>query len=118
MRITEVNNLNDFASLQDAWNDLLQRSSHTVFSTYEWLFTWWRHFGNNRHLIILLAEEDNKLIGVAPLMYSIHSVFGLRQGKIEFVGTGPVTNAAFIMEDRALICAATRVTSRHKETKN
>lgn len=101
MKLSEVNNFRDFIALKDAWNDLLQRSNHTVFSTWEWLSTWWIHFGNNRRLIILLAEEDNRLIGVAPLMYSVHSMFGLRQGKIEFVGTGPVTNAAFIMEDRA-----------------
>lgn len=99
MRITEVNNLNDFASLKGTWNDLLQRSSHTVFSTWEWLYAWWRHFGNNKRLTILLAEEDNRLIGAAPLMYSVHSMFGLRQGKIEFVGTGPATNAALITED-------------------
>jgi CelD/BcsL family acetyltransferase involved in cellulose biosynthesis len=103
MRITEVNNLNDFASLKDTWNDLLQRSNHTVFSTWEWLFTWWRHFGNNRRLIILLAEEDNKLIGIAPLMYSVHSMFGLRQGKIEFVGTGSAMNTGLIIEDEHIV---------------
>lgn len=99
MKITEVNNLNDFASLKSTWNDLLQRSSHTVFSTWEWLFTWWKHFGNNRRLIILLATEDNKLIGIAPLMYSVHSMMGLRQGKIQFIGTGTTSNT-FIIEDQ------------------
>ncbi len=99
MKITEVNNLHDFVSLKEAWNDLLQRSSHTVFSTLEWLSIWWKHFGDNRRLLILLAEEDNELIGAAPLMYSVYSMFGLRQGKIEFVGTGSATNAASIIED-------------------
>jgi CelD/BcsL family acetyltransferase involved in cellulose biosynthesis len=99
MRITEINNLKDFVSLKTPWNALVQRSSHTVFSTWEWCYTWWKHFGNNRRLIILLAEEDNKLIGIAPLMYSVHSMFGLRQGKIEFIGTSPTTNADFIIED-------------------
>jgi phosphoribosylaminoimidazole (AIR) synthetase len=33
MRITEVNNLNDFASLKDTLNDLLQRSNqYRVFN--------------------------------------------------------------------------------------
>lgn len=100
MRITEVNDVKDLVSLRDPWNDLLQRSNHTVFSTWEWVYTWWRHFGNNRRLIILLAEEDNKLIGIAPLMYSVHSMFGLRQGKIEFIGTRPTTNAAFIEDEQ------------------
>ena len=34
-------------------------------------------------------------------MYSVHSMLGLRQGKIEFIGTGRITNAAFIIEDPA-----------------
>jgi CelD/BcsL family acetyltransferase involved in cellulose biosynthesis len=99
MRITEVNDVKDFVSLKDPWNDLLARSNHTVFSTWEWVYLWWRHFGNNRRLLILLAEEDNKLIGIAPLMYSVHSMFGLRQGKIEFIGTSPTNNGASIIED-------------------
>jgi CelD/BcsL family acetyltransferase involved in cellulose biosynthesis len=111
MKITEVNNLNDFALLKDSWNDLLQRSGHTVFSTWKWLFTWWKHFGDNRHLLILLAFEDNKLIGIAPLMYSVYSMLGLRQGKIEFIGTGLTTRAASIIENDCDISGNNRTPS-------
>ncbi|MGD0158848.1 MAG: GNAT family N-acetyltransferase [Candidatus Bathyarchaeia archaeon] len=111
MRISEVDNFNDFATLKDTWNNLLQRSSHTVFSTWEWLSTWWRHFGNGRRLLILLAEEDNRLIGIAPLMFSVHSMFGLRKGTIEFLGSGPVIAGArfvnysdFIIENKHEKC--------------
>jgi CelD/BcsL family acetyltransferase involved in cellulose biosynthesis len=103
MKISEVNTFRDFIALKDAWNDLLQRSAHTVFSTWEWLSTWWTHFGNNRRLIILTAEENNRLVGIAPLMYSIHSMFGLRQGKIEFIGTDAANPADSIIEDNSNI---------------
>jgi CelD/BcsL family acetyltransferase involved in cellulose biosynthesis len=98
VRITEVNDVKAFFSLKDRWNKLLQKSNHTVFSTWEWVYLWWKHFGSNKRLIILLAEENKKLIGIAPLMYSVHSMFGLRQGKIEFIGTYSTTNA-FVIED-------------------
>jgi hypothetical protein len=46
-----------------------------------------KYFGNDKKLLILLAEEGNENRGIAPLMYSVHKMFGLRRGKIEFIGT-------------------------------
>jgi CelD/BcsL family acetyltransferase involved in cellulose biosynthesis len=83
----EINDYSDFISLEERWNEVLQRCNHTIFSTWEWLSTWWKHFGNNKKLVLLLAEENDKIIGIAPLMYSVHAMFGLRRGKIEFIGT-------------------------------
>ena len=73
--------------MADSWSTLLASSNHSVFATWEWLSIWWKHFGNNRKLKILLAEENNELIGIAPLMYSVESMFGLLRGKFEFIGT-------------------------------
>lgn len=98
-KIREVSNFSDFIGLKDKWNELLQRSNHDIFSTWEWLSIWWRHFGNNKSLIILLAEENSKLIGIAPLMYSVHTMFGLRRGIIEFIGTGRPTYSNFIISN-------------------
>jgi CelD/BcsL family acetyltransferase involved in cellulose biosynthesis len=102
MRITEINKLSDFAALKNSWDNLLQRSDHTIFQTWEWLYTWWKHFQNNRRLLILLAEENGKLLGIAPLMISLHSMHHLRRLKIEFIGTGPVNYADFIIENNSM----------------
>lgn len=100
MEIREVNNYSEFVGLKERWSELLQHCDQTVFSTWEWLTTWWRHFGKGKHLVILLAEENNKLIGIAPLMYSVHSMFGLRRGTIEFIGTGHPTYSNFIIREK------------------
>jgi CelD/BcsL family acetyltransferase involved in cellulose biosynthesis len=87
MRITEVENYSDFITLQDIWNSLLQQSDNTIFSTWEWLSTWWKHFGKERKLRVLVAQEKDKILGIAPLMLSQYSL--LRLGKlrrIEFIG--------------------------------
>jgi len=88
MKIVQVNKYSDFLALKGTWQDILQRcNSHTIFSTWEWLSTWWKHFGNDKKLLVLLVKENKEVIGIAPLMYSVHKMFGLRMGKIEFIGT-------------------------------
>jgi hypothetical protein len=53
--------LNEFQSLEDRWNITLKDSpSKTIFSTWEWLSTWWKHFGEGKKLVILLIENKNR----------------------------------------------------------
>jgi CelD/BcsL family acetyltransferase involved in cellulose biosynthesis len=104
MRIKEINNYDDFSGLKDRWNDVLRRCDHSVFSTWEWLSTWWKYFGNNKRLVVLLAEENNEIIGIAPLMYSVYTMFGLRQGKIEFIGAPYSDYNDFILVDKHEEC--------------
>lgn len=57
----------DFASLHQEWNQLLERSeANTIFLTWEWLYTWWQHFNSDRQLAIILIEHNNQLVGIAP----------------------------------------------------
>lgn len=75
-----------------------------MFSTWDWLTIWWKYFGKDKRLIVLLAEENDKLIGIAPLMYSVHSMFGLRQGKIEFIGNGIPIYSDFLIKNQYTKC--------------
>ena len=104
MRITAVDNFKDFLALQEQWKKVLELSNHTVFQTWEWLSTWWRYFGKGRRMIVLLAETDGEIQGIAPLMYSVESKFGVRQGIIEFIGTGHSEYNDFILADKPEQC--------------
>ena len=104
MKIIELNKHRDFIALEQTWNDVLQRCDHTIFQTWEWLSTWWKHFGNNKKLLLLLAEEKDEILGIAPLMYSVHKMFGLRIGKIEFIGTPDSDYHDFILTEKEKDC--------------
>ena len=54
--------------------------------------------------MLLLAEENSKIIGIAPLMYSVHKMFGLRMGKIEFIGTPDSDYNDFILTSKEEAC--------------
>jgi CelD/BcsL family acetyltransferase involved in cellulose biosynthesis len=98
IRIREVNDYSDFVSLADSWNTFLADSNHSVFTSWTWLSTWWKHFGNGRKLAVLIAEENNEFIGIAPLMYSVESIFGLRRGKFEFIGMPDSDYNSFVVK--------------------
>lgn len=61
-----------FDTLRDEWNVLLDRSRFdTIFLTWEWQTTWWRHLGACRGLLYLLAaRQDGRLVGILPLYLS------------------------------------------------
>jgi hypothetical protein len=71
LSIEEVNNVEKFQSLRETWNALLQESGdRNVFLTWEWLFTWWQHYGSGKKLRIFLIKDSDKIIGIAPFMQS------------------------------------------------
>lgn len=59
----------EFRALGVEWNGLLHNSEiNTVFLTWEWLFTWWKHFGDGKKLFILIVRDKvGELLGIAPL---------------------------------------------------
>lgn len=65
LRIIKSNE--EFRNLRNAWNKLLQDSSNkAITQTWEWLYTWWEYYGNERKLFIIVGFEDSKIIGIAP----------------------------------------------------
>lgn len=65
-----ISDLKGFESLSATWNSLLLKcqDDNSIFLTYEWLWTWWRHFGEGKKLNILLIEKGSQVIGIVPLM--------------------------------------------------
>jgi len=69
LSIEEITDIETFSSLRERWDTLLQKSGdNNVFLTWEWLFMWWRHFGEDKQLRILLIKERDDVIGIVPLM--------------------------------------------------
>lgn len=63
-----IENNSEFAQLEPFWNPVVvQSTANTCHSTFEWLFTWWRHFGADRHLLLLVTYEHDMPVGFAPL---------------------------------------------------
>ncbi|HVW69753.1 MAG TPA: GNAT family N-acetyltransferase [Steroidobacteraceae bacterium] len=68
MSIRLVTSEEEFAALAESWRELQGASpNHTPFQSWEWNYSWWRHFGRPGRLRLFIVERDGRLIGVAPL---------------------------------------------------
>lgn len=84
-----INDEAEFRELRDPWNKLLKDSSaDTVSLTWEWMYTWWEIFKGKKELFIILIEEGDRLIGIAPFYLSTSRFFGLRNlTHVEFLSS-------------------------------
>jgi len=65
VRIIDVN---EFKRSKDLWNDLVSKMCYpTIFSTWEWVCTWWEQFGEAYKLLILFIYEGSEVRGILPL---------------------------------------------------
>lgn len=73
MRIEAHFESGGFWALKPEWNDLVRRScSDTLFLTWEWQSTWWKHLGEGSLLLLgFRAGDDGRLIGIAPLFRTL-----------------------------------------------
>lgn len=85
----------DFSSLERVWRALLAADpTATVFQTWEWNWAWWRHLGQGREPLILIAHGAEGPLALAPLAYR-RGAGGLFR-RLEFLGTGVSDYLQFI----------------------
>lgn len=85
------------------WNRILEiNRTLSIFSTPEWLKSWWDAFGANRRLVVLAFSDSNgTLVGLAPLYWEFtrHPIFGrLKRLRMVADGTGDSDNLDLIIE--------------------
>jgi CelD/BcsL family acetyltransferase involved in cellulose biosynthesis len=98
LKVKELNDYAQFSGLQTQWNEVLSKSnSNNVFLTWEWLSTWWKHFGKDRELAILLAMDNGEIVAAAPLMRSNYDLLGFKFKKMEFLGAEHTDVRNFIL---------------------
>lgn len=68
MDVREIRDAAAWGSYESAWRRVVDASPNaTVFQTWEWLRTWWDHYGRHKRLRILVFLEDKTAVGFAPL---------------------------------------------------
>jgi len=66
--VVEINSLDQLQSYRMVWNSLLaQTSQATFYHTFDWFSDYWRHFGQDRHMRVLIIQAAGIPIGIVPL---------------------------------------------------
>lgn len=88
IRIIEVTSVEALVEYRDCWKNLLPCSeTDTVFLTYEWVLSCWQSLGGDDRLMVLVAEENSQVIGIAPLALTTHRSLWKSLRTIEFVSS-------------------------------
>ncbi len=87
--IRVVKEAKELESLSSLWDGLLQKcgDEKSIYLTHEWVTTWWRHFGKDKQLNVLLVEKGNQAVGIVPLMKTIYTLGFLRLHALETIGS-------------------------------
>jgi len=91
-----VTTLEEFLTLSDRWNELLRgTASDNIFLTWEWLYTWSKHYlGAYQLWIILVYRGESEIIGIAPLyIRKVKMPAGLTLREMTFLGTEEVCSS-------------------------
>lgn len=57
----------ELAALQERWDNLAAWAGSGIFLTYDWCRIWWKYYGKNRDLRVLVFQKDTDLVGIIPL---------------------------------------------------
>jgi CelD/BcsL family acetyltransferase involved in cellulose biosynthesis len=67
--IREINDLDALERYAAAWNRLLQETpGASYFHSYDWFATYWRHYGTDQRMRVMLVLDDGRLAGIVPLV--------------------------------------------------
>jgi CelD/BcsL family acetyltransferase involved in cellulose biosynthesis len=90
LKITIHETLESLEPLRPEWDALLREYPHsTIFSTYEWLVTWWRAFAAKHRLLVLaFRDQSSTLVGLAPLALTVRGSFPLQLRWLRLMGDG------------------------------
>lgn len=56
-----------FNIVEDEWNEIVDLSDATIYQTFEWNSSWWRHFGDGSQLFVFTIRKEKQLVGIIPL---------------------------------------------------
>lgn len=98
MKTTIYRDMSGFDALAEEWDDLLQRADNVpFFMEYIYQRTWWQYLGNDDLVLIAFRNNNNKLVGLAPL-YGKTNTAGQRE--LSFVGCVDVSDYLDLIIDR------------------
>jgi CelD/BcsL family acetyltransferase involved in cellulose biosynthesis len=90
MRLDVVTDEPGFLALREEWNALLGMSrANTIFLTWEWAHTWWRHLSGGAALRLVVVRSGREVVAIAPWLVRDRDVLRLELiPTLQFLGTG------------------------------
>jgi CelD/BcsL family acetyltransferase involved in cellulose biosynthesis len=111
-RVKRVQTDVELFALEEPWTALLAEvPGVSIFLTWEWVSTWWRHYGHDKSLWVLTAwDNGGHLAGIAPWTLTHRRLGSLYLRRIAFIGSWFTVMAHLDIiarpDEKAAVCAA------------
>lgn len=86
LRLRLATSFEEILPRRDAWDAAVEALGGTIYLTFDWLQTWWEHYGRNARLRLFVFEEDDRIVGILPLYLESFSGGPLRTVVARLVG--------------------------------
>jgi hypothetical protein len=78
MIIEVIRHTDHLKQFEPMWNKSIEcLNFDSLFVTYEWIYVWAKHFANDDNLFIVVAYEDEMLLGIFPLLRKTQTFAGV-----------------------------------------
>ncbi len=69
MYVRELNTIDEIRAHRPIWNALLAETPNaTFFQSADWLEVYWKHYGQDQRLRVLVVYGDRRAVGILPLV--------------------------------------------------
>lgn len=70
MELTRITSLDQLEQYRDAWSLILEENQNTnPFIEFVWVYEWWKHFGDEYNMEIMLVKQADRPIGFLPFIH-------------------------------------------------
>lgn len=87
-KVQRVTDIEEFASLKQVWNKLIDDGCYDFTASWQWMFSWWQVYRDDRELYILTFSIHNTIVAIFPLQRIKLRRHGIKYKIIQFLGTG------------------------------
>ncbi len=89
--VSELRQWGQLEGIRTSWSNLVaQVPGLSVFLTPEWMFSWWRAYGKNKELcVLLLSDPQVGIVGIAPFYRERRKFLGFTELRVlRIIGDG------------------------------
>ncbi len=100
LQIVRYSDASGFSILRPYWNTLLQSTPvNDPFLSWEWQSVWWQNYGKGVPLWLLVAWEEEKPVGILPLMQVCYCKRGLNARGLCVIGKNDIDHCGLIVPE-------------------
>lgn len=98
IHVKPITNFEELLNFEQQWNEVFEKSTpEHPFVSFEWISCWWQSYGAGNELCVLVARENDEVVGIAPLMKTQINRRGLPAKAITFIANYHTNRADFIL---------------------